>query len=178
MSRSARADAANSLLGKAQFFVSALSEVIDAKVLRDIAGKDLTLYQLQLLRLVSLQRKHSIGGLAAHFGVSSPAVSKAVDRLVKKMYLRRVEGERDRRIVDLSLTAIGRRVLERFDESRTRMIEKLFGRLPVDELQRAAELLQRMTALIVAVGPDPDDPPRAPDSVSQAPSQGRRSAGT
>jgi DNA-binding MarR family transcriptional regulator len=178
MSRTARADAANSLLGKAQFFVSALSEVIDAKVLHEIAGKDLTLYQLQLLRLVSLQRKHSIGGLAAHFGVSSPAVSKAVDRLVKRMYLRRVEGERDRRAVDLSLTAIGRRVLERFDESRTRVIEKLFGQLPVDELQRAAELLQRMTALIVGLGPDPDDHPRAPDVVSQPLSQGRGSAGT
>ncbi len=152
MSRSTRTDAVNSLVRRAQFFVSALGEVVDAEVLEAIAGKDFSLYQLQILRLVDLRRNLSIGSLAAHLGVTSAATSKAVDRLVRRLLLHRVEREQDRRAVHLSLTAMGRRTLARFDEARAKRMEKVFGELPVEELRRAAETLQRLTVRIVESG--------------------------
>jgi DNA-binding MarR family transcriptional regulator len=147
-----RREAVNDFLGSAQVFIAALSEALDANVLREIAGKGFTISQLRLLRLVSLRKDHSLGSLAAFLGVSAAAASKAVERLARRMYLRRSEGELDRRFVHLSLTELGRRTLAAFDAARGKRIEEIFVGLSADELHRAGELMQGLSARIVELG--------------------------
>ena len=145
-------EAINDFIGSAQVLVAAFSQAVDSKVLQEAAGKDFTLSQLKLLRLVSLMEDHSIGGVAAFLGVSSAAASKAVDRLVQKMYLRRSEGEKDRRVIHLSLTEPGRRVLSSFDSGRQQRLAELFGGMNPEELHRCAESLQHISARLVELG--------------------------
>jgi DNA-binding MarR family transcriptional regulator len=144
--------AISDFLGSSQIFITALSEAVDARLLREIAGNGLTLSQLKLLRLISMAKDHSLGGLASFLGISAAAASKAVDRLAQRMYLRRAEGEPDRRFIHLSLTELGRRTLTAFDAARKQRVEEIFADLPDEELHRAAELLQQLSARIMASG--------------------------
>jgi len=146
-----RIDAIKSFLVRAQFFVSALNEVVDARVLHEIAGEDFTVYQLQLLRLVSVKNDQSIGSLAAHLGVSNPAMSKAVERLVQRMFLHRSDTEQDRRRVQLSVTKMGQQILAKFDAAREKRVEEIFSETSDEELCKTAELLQRISARIIEV---------------------------
>jgi len=149
-------DAINSFLTRAQFLVSALREVIDARVLHEVAGEQLTQSQLQLLRLVSVKSDHSIGSLANHIGVSNPAVSKAVDRLVQRMFLRRTDREHDRRTIHLSLTTAGRKIMAKFDATKQKRIAELFSGTSEEELYAASEFMLRMSTRVVGFGSSHD----------------------
>ncbi len=119
----------NELLGSAHLFVSAVSGVMEQKLLSEIAGKQLTLSQLKVLKLLDLTEAHNVGDVAAFLGVSNAAASKAVDRLVRRKYLRRTEGRADRRSSDLSLAAAGRSVLKRYETAKDRKLAEMFGNL-------------------------------------------------
>lgn len=139
----------NEFLGSANVFASAVRDFIEARILREVAGDQITLSQLKLLKLVSLTDKHTIGDAANFLGISKAAASKAVDKLARKMLLRRSEGEADRRSILLSLTEPSRRLLAAYESARQRKLSEIFGQFPLEELHQAAELLDRLSAHIV-----------------------------
>src|ERR1039457_7108156 len=98
----------NELLGSAHLFLAAVSGVMEQKLLSEIVGKQLSLSQLKILKLLDLTEAHNVGDVAAFLGVSDAAASKAVDRLARLKYLRRTESRPDRRGRDLSLAGGGR----------------------------------------------------------------------
>ena len=102
----------NELLGSAHLFLAAVSGVMEQKLLSEIVGKQLSLSQLKILKLLDLTEAHNVGDVAAFLGVSDAAASKAVDRLARLKYLRRTESRKDRRSSDLSLAAAGAKTAE------------------------------------------------------------------
>jgi DNA-binding MarR family transcriptional regulator len=147
----------NELLGSAHLFVSAVSGVMEQQLLSEIAGKQLTLSQLKVLKLLDLTEAHNVGDVAAFLGVSDAAASKAVDRLVRRKYLRRTEGRADRRSSDLSLAAAGRTVLKRYEAAKDRKLAEMFGNLELDELQQTSAFLERLTKGIVHYSANPEE---------------------
>jgi len=144
-------------LGSAHIFSSTVSDLVEERVLRDVVGGRLTFPQFTVLRLVAMTDAHSIGDVASFLGVSNAAASKAVDRLVRRRLLRRAARKADRRAIQLSLTDHGRRVVEVYEEARTKKMAGLFRRFPAAELQRAAELLDRLSASLVDHGADAEE---------------------
>jgi DNA-binding MarR family transcriptional regulator len=136
-------------LGSAHVFASAVADVIEEELLREVADSQITVSQLKLLKLVSMTEAQTIGDVAAFLGVSNAAASKAVDRLVRMMLLRRSEGETDRRAIHLSLTQPSRRLLAAYDAARKRKLQQVFAKFNVEELEQAAVLLDRLSASIV-----------------------------
>jgi len=136
-------------LGSAHVFASAVADVIEEELLREVADSQITVSQLKLLKLVSMIEAQTIGDVAAFLGVSNAAASKAVDRLVRMMLLRRSEGETDRRAIHLSLTQPSRRLLAAYDAARKRKLQQVFAKFNVEELEQAAVLLDRLSASIV-----------------------------
>lgn len=136
-------------LGSTQVFASAVNDVVEKKLLRQVAGSQLTLPQFKLLKLVALTDAHTVGDAALFLGVSNAAASKAVDRLVRRKLLRRREGEPDRRAVHLSLSPTGQQLLAAYDAAKNRKLARVFARFTRAELRRAAELLDRLAAGIV-----------------------------
>ena len=147
----------NELLGSAHLFVSAVSGVMEQQLLSEIAGKQLTISQLKILKLLDLTEAHNVGDVAAFLGVSDAAASKAVDRLVRQRYLRRTEGRKDRRSSDLSLAAAGRTVLKRYEAAKDRKLAAMFGNLELDELQQTSAFLERLTKGIVHDSANPEE---------------------
>jgi DNA-binding MarR family transcriptional regulator len=76
--------------------------------------------------------------------VSPPAVTKTVTALEAAGLAERTRSDRDRRIVLVSATAAGRRLLERGRAARVRVVADLFADASESELavlRRAAELI-------------------------------------
>ncbi len=89
------------------------------------ANFDITVEQFHVLRFVR-RGTDSLSELAAAKNISRPAMSQAVDILVNKGLLTRVQSSRDRRYVDLALTEAGNNLLDTvFRETRGWMKERM-----------------------------------------------------
>lgn len=71
---------------------------------KDETFSDLTVNQLHLMLIVKMHQKVSMTGLSRRLGVSPPSVSVMVDRLVEKGILVRQHNEKDRRVVEVSVS--------------------------------------------------------------------------
>jgi len=149
MPKDGNGDVTYDFLGSTHIFASAVEEVLEKRVLGEIADRDLTLSQFKLLRMVQLTEAHTISDVALFLGVSNAAASKAVDKLVRRKLLRRAEGQPDRREICLSLTEPSRRLLAAYEEKRDNALARVFGGFPKDELRRTARLLDRLSAELV-----------------------------
>ncbi len=107
---------------------------------------DITVEQFHVLRYVR-RGVTSISDIATAKNISRPAMSQAVDVLVKKGLLTRVQSTTDRRYVDLALTKAGSDLLESvFAENRAWM-KKFLSVLTGEELEtmtQAFELMQKI----------------------------------
>ncbi len=145
----APARAIDDFLGSAHVFASAVDEVVEARLLREVAGDQVTVSQLKLLKLVAMTDAQTIGDVALFLGVSNAAASKAVDKLVRRKLLRRAEGEKDRRVIHLSLTPASRRVLGAYEQAKEQVLAGIFQKFSEQDLRRTADLLDRLSADIV-----------------------------
>jgi len=107
---------------------------------------DITVEQFHVLRHVR-RGIGSVSELATAKNISRPAISQAVEILVKKKFLTRVQSTQDRRYVELALTEAGNALLDTvFKETRGWMKERM-GSMSIDELEtiaRAMEALKKM----------------------------------
>jgi len=74
--------AAKDFLGSAHVFATAVRDIMEEKLLQNVAGKQASLPQLQLLTLVARTDRHTIGDVAAFLGVSKAAAGQTVEKLV------------------------------------------------------------------------------------------------
>lgn len=149
MARGPKTEIINEFLGSAQVFASAVKDVVEEKLIGEIASRRLTFSQFKLLKLVSLTDGHTLGDVAAFLGVSNAAASKAVDKLVRQGLVVRSEGEKDRRAIHLSLTKQSRRLLRAYETAKVRRLAKAFRQLSARDLRRTMELLDRLSAGII-----------------------------
>ena len=149
-------DLSNEFLSSARVFAWSVREVIEKKILRDVAGDKLSFPQLKLLYLVAHTDDHIISDAADFLGISNAAASKAVDKLVRRRLLRRVEVQEDRRSSQLFLTEAGRRLIEAYEAARDKLVATVFAEFSPGDLKTTAEILDRLAGVIVSQGADPD----------------------
>src|SRR5512139_3165924 len=105
------------------------------------ANFDITVEQFHVLRYVR-RGTDSVSELATAKNISRPAISQAVEVLVKKGLLTRVPSKEDRRCVYLVLTGAGNTLLNTvFKDNRDWMKERM-GELSPDELETVARGLE------------------------------------
>jgi DNA-binding MarR family transcriptional regulator len=149
MRQAGAGDLINDFLGSTQVFARAVRNVVEEKLLHEIAPRLLTFSQFRLLKLVAMTNAQTLGDVATFLGVSNAAASKAVDKLVRRGLLLRSEAETDRRAIELSLTEPSRRLLAAYDAAKNRTLAKVFRRLSPKDLRHTAELLDQLAAEIV-----------------------------
>src|SRR5215216_2234721 len=110
------------------------------------ANFDITVEQFHVLRYVR-KGPGSMSQLATAKNISRPAISQAVEILVKKGLLTRVQSTQDRRYVELALTEAGNNLLDTvFKDTRKWMKERMQA-LTLDELEtmtKAMEIMKKM----------------------------------
>jgi DNA-binding MarR family transcriptional regulator len=107
---------------------------------------DITVEQFHVLRYVR-RGPGSMSELATAKNISRPAISQAVEMLVRKGLLTRVQSSQDRRYVELTLTEAGSNLLDTvFKETRKWMKERMHG-LTEDDLEimiQAMDIMKKM----------------------------------
>ena len=125
-------------------FLRFLTQSAGNDFVQAVEDAGLSLTQLKAMHVLAASDEElSLNGLADQLGgLSLPTLSRSVDALVQRGYVRRVEDSADRRVKRLSLTAKGRRTIERLMEIRARDFEAALETLTEDERERLARALE------------------------------------
>lgn len=148
MESDARLQVVNDFLGSSHVFSLAVKELME-KEARESLGTEVTLSQLKLLKLVFMTKAEKISDVAGFLGVSHPAASKAVDRLVRRDLIDRREDKEDRRAARLSLTKTGQKLLNRFINVENKTMRGLFTSFRSGQLKEAAVLFDSLSADLI-----------------------------
>lgn len=149
--------AAEDFLGSAHAFATAVRDVMEDRLLKEVAGEQASLPQVQLLTLVARTDKHTIGDVAAFLGVSKAAAGQTVEKLVRRRWLRRTADKLDRRTVRLSLTESGQRLLAEYESARDEKLAEVFRGYSDEELRQMADVLDRVSTEIVSHTARPEE---------------------
>ncbi len=136
-------------LGSAHVFASALTHVLERKLVGQLSESQLTPAQMKVLQLVARTENHCVGDVAVFLDVSNAAASKTVDKLVRGGWLRRIEAKPDRRATELFLTSQGKKLLKSYDSARLRSMASICRTLRNEELLGLAGRLDLLSARIV-----------------------------
>lgn len=149
-------EASGGLLGLIRYshiFGSAVRELLEVKLLAEIGADHLSLPQLHLLQLITLNGQHQIGQVADFLGVSPPAATKNVDKLARLGLVTRTRSLHDRRATLLAASPKGSELIERFQALKLRRLAPVLDEFDAEELLRLEGYLERFsTALIRSEG--------------------------
>ncbi|HHW10423.1 MAG TPA: MarR family transcriptional regulator [Firmicutes bacterium] len=114
-----------------------LEEVIMPEALAaGSGGRDfMSKARLAAMRFVSNHPGAAPGQAAQALGISAPSMTNLINRLVKSGWLVKKESADDQRGVTLSLTAEGKRVLDKVEKAYRRALEAFLDQMSDEELQ-------------------------------------------
>ena len=111
--------------------------------LQAVEDAELSLTQLKALHVLADDEELSLNGMAERLGgLSLPTVSRAVDSLVQRGYVRRTEDAADRRMKRVSLTAKGRRTIDKLVGIRAAEFERALESMTDDQRDQLARALE------------------------------------
>lgn len=112
-----------------KLFCQTLSEVVRRPALQEAFDNDLTEVQVACMRHIHLHHGPSIGDIAEGLGISNPAATKLVNRLVIKNWVERKEDPNDRRVLQMRLTEAGALLIERARHRETANLTEILDRM-------------------------------------------------
>lgn len=138
--------------GKVQETERGLYELLDMLMNHSMRGLNnfvksmgLSMPQFSILMQLYYRKTFSISEISDHFGISVPAASQLVEKLVQAGYLERAEDPKDRRARLLPLSSKGKKIIEQGFKSRYRWMDELVGELTTEERQKIIEALRLLT---------------------------------
>jgi len=108
--------------------------------------KELTLTQMHYLETIRQLGNPNLTELARVMGLSKPTVTVAIDKLLEKEYVIKVQSDEDRRSTHLHLTEKGKLINQMHDYAHHRMAERLTRALTAEELKLLVTLLDKVTS--------------------------------
>lgn len=108
--------------------------VTEEKALSKGYFKDLSVAEMHTLESIGLYDTKTMSETAASLGVTTGTLTVAVDRLVRKGYIKRRRDDHDRRVVRVQLTRQGKLAYRMHHKFHTLLVDRLVE--PLDEAQR------------------------------------------
>lgn len=142
--------------------VLAGSRAMVALATRSLSGlaDDITLAQYRTLVVLASRGPQKLADLAGQLAVTPPTAGRMCDRLLQRGLVARQRDSDDRRVVRISLTADGRRVLDEATRQRRAVIASVLAGLSPERQAGIADALREFAA---AAGEIPDSEwPREP----------------
>lgn len=143
-----------------QTFSGRMVELIP-RMMREITRREsnylsrgkISLPQLSVLGHLDRQEDCPMHELAQVLGVSRPAATGLVDRLISQGLVSRHGDPKDRRVVRVNLTAKGRKVLSAIWEQKRRVITQVFGRLSAADRSHYLSTLEKVVKILAEEAP-------------------------
>jgi DNA-binding MarR family transcriptional regulator len=118
------------LLGK---FVMQLNRASSPELFRMLGELELSFTQMKALHVLLEAGDVNVKDVAGRLGMSLPAMSRALDGLVNRGYVERLESPTDRRARLVRLLPAGRAILTEIEQSRRAALEELAALLTDEE---------------------------------------------
>ena len=106
---------------------------------------DLTLVQMHYLEIISELSNPNITELATAMALTKPTVTVALDKLMQKGYVAKIQSDEDRRSSHLHLTKKGMQINLMHEKAHTRFAELMAESLEPTELDQLTLLLEKLT---------------------------------
>lgn len=106
--------------------------------------KDLSLLQINVIRLIEYHRPCTMSQLAKSLKLSLGSITQLIDRLIRKSYVKRVRSTDDRRVVFAELTAKGSRVINASKKHIDIVATDILAKFTESEQEALLEFLERI----------------------------------
>ena len=123
--------------------------VMRQQMLGDAKG-GANLLQLHTLFLISEQEGLTMKELATSLHVASPSATSLINRLVKMQWVGRMHDDKNRKLVRLWLTPLGKRILREKHDRRREVLRSIFSLLTPSEQAQLARLHEKLSSKLSA----------------------------
>lgn len=106
--------------------------------------KELTHTQMNYLEMISHLENPNFTELASHMGLSKPTVTVAVEKLIKRNFVRKVKLVSDRRNSRLYLTERGQLINEMHDYAHRMMAKVISKKVSKDEINFLVQIFEKV----------------------------------
>ncbi|MGZ7443496.1 MarR family winged helix-turn-helix transcriptional regulator [Paenibacillus sp. TH7-28] len=107
---------------------------------------NLSFPQYKMLYILDMSGTQKVSQLAECLGITPAAITGITDKLLTEGYVKRERAEIDRRVVNISITELGKDIIRQVNENQKEMIDGIFNQLREEDLQH----LRRIFALLLA----------------------------
>jgi len=121
------------------------------KAQEDLFEDDLSTKQTMVLDFVHKNEKCMMGDIAQYMEISPSAVSQIVTRLEKENYLKRDINPNNRREVVVMMAERGKAYYHREEQINELIIEKIYSKMPVEDLEQLRSLILRLHQIVEEV---------------------------
>lgn len=105
---------------------------------------DITNNDMHIIEAVGIEEPRNMSTVAAKMMVTVGTLTTAVNGLVKKGYIERIRGEKDRRVVNLVLTEKGKKAYAHHRKFHEDMVEAIVQNLSEEEANVLVKALQNV----------------------------------
>ena len=109
---------------------------------------EITLPQLSAMECLARQGARPMNEIARELGISRPAATGLINRLIAQQLAKREHDTRDRRIVRVSVTPRGRRMVANIWAQKRRTLVRVFGQIAPHERAQSLKTLERVVAIL------------------------------
>lgn len=110
-----------------------------------VKSKSLSMPQFSILMQLYYRGAFSVSDISDRFGISVPAASQLVEKLVQAGYLERAEDPNDRRARLLPLSSKGKKLIEQGFKRRYQWMDELLSGLTAEERDHVVDALTVLT---------------------------------
>ncbi|HWI55397.1 MAG TPA: MarR family transcriptional regulator [Desulfobacteria bacterium] len=123
-------------------FVAIIRELLSQGLVEEVCDDQITVGQIRCLCFIWAHEKATMGDVARGMGISFPAATKLISRLVEKGLVARNHDPRDRRSIYIEITPLGRELTTRVKPEKIRRLGSLLDKIApedVESLRRGIE---------------------------------------
>ena len=137
-----------------EFFLNNIQKVV---VPEELIKLEMSLSRFELVALMTTEKSQNVtmSILAQKIAVPMSTATGIVDRLVKKGLLERGRSDEDRRVVTVSLTEEGKRVVSEVNTHFEKFIEKIKAVITQDEFETAIRIVKKVVLGLQNAGEGP-----------------------
>lgn len=104
----------------------------------------ITVPQVWVLDFLKDEKSAQMNELATYMKLKFSSATGLIDRMVKHQLVKRVRSETDRRVVFISITSKGKKILQEIYKQKRKGIIRLFGRLGFEDRMQYMELIEKL----------------------------------
>lgn len=108
---------------------------VEEKALISDEFKDISSNDMHIIEAIGIESPQNMSSIAGKMKVTVGTLTIAINNLVKKGYVVRTRGEKDRRVVFISLSEKGKKAYDHHQQFHHEMTEAILNRLSEEEIE-------------------------------------------